>query len=46
MLMLDRDFATVVDDYMIAADIGIKAEGCAESRATSDTGGIRVAFRA
>ena len=26
MLMLDRDFATVVDDYMIAADIGIKAE--------------------
>jgi hypothetical protein len=26
MLMLDRDFATVVDDYMIAADVGIEAE--------------------
>jgi hypothetical protein len=26
MLMLERDFATVVDDYMIAADVGIKAE--------------------
>jgi hypothetical protein len=26
MLMLDRDFATVVDNYMIAADVGIKAE--------------------
>ena len=26
MMMLDRDFATVVDDYMIAADLGIKAE--------------------
>jgi hypothetical protein len=26
MMMLDRDFATVVDDYMVAADLGIKAE--------------------
>jgi hypothetical protein len=25
-MMLDRDFATVVDDYMIAADMGIDAE--------------------
>ena len=24
--MLDRDFATVVDDYMIAADVGVTAE--------------------
>jgi hypothetical protein len=26
MLMLDRDFATVVDDYMLAADVGIQVE--------------------
>ena len=26
ILMLERDFATVVDDFMIAADLGIKAE--------------------
>jgi hypothetical protein len=26
MMMLDRDFATVVDDYMVAAGVGIKAE--------------------
>jgi hypothetical protein len=26
MLILERDFATVVDDYMIAADVGIEAE--------------------
>jgi Nuclease-related domain len=25
-MVLDRDFASVVDDYMIAADVGIKAE--------------------
>lgn len=25
-VMLDRDFATVVDDYMIAADVGIEAQ--------------------
>ena len=25
-MMLDRDFATVVDDFMIAADLGIEAE--------------------
>ncbi|KJC52555.1 hypothetical protein UB31_09725 [Bradyrhizobium sp. LTSP849] len=25
-MMLDRDFATVVDDYMIAADVGIDAQ--------------------
>lgn len=25
-MMLERDFATVVDDYMIAADLGIQAE--------------------
>ncbi|MEH2569624.1 hypothetical protein [Bradyrhizobium sp. AZCC 2289] len=25
-MMLDRDFATVVDDYMIAADVGIEAQ--------------------
>jgi hypothetical protein len=25
-MVLDRDFATVVDDYMIAADVGIKAQ--------------------
>ena len=25
-MVLDRDFATVVDDYMIAADLGIAAE--------------------
>ena len=25
-MMLDRDFATVVDDYMIAADVGIDVE--------------------
>jgi hypothetical protein len=26
MMMLDRDFATVVDDYMIAADIGVEVK--------------------
>ena len=26
MLMLERDFATVVDDFMIAADVGIEAD--------------------
>ncbi|CAN7572014.1 nuclease-related domain-containing protein [Mesorhizobium sp. LjRoot246] len=26
MMMLDRDFATAVDDYMIAADVGIDTE--------------------
>ena len=26
MLMLERDFATVVDDFMIAADLGIQAD--------------------
>src|SRR4051812_22456236 len=26
MMMLERDFATVVDDYMIASDVGIEVE--------------------
>lgn len=26
MMLLDRDFATVVDDYMISADVGLKTE--------------------
>ncbi|HEY5830944.1 MAG TPA: nuclease-related domain-containing protein [Hyphomicrobiaceae bacterium] len=26
MMMLDRDFATVVDDYMVAADLGVTAK--------------------
>lgn len=26
MMMLDRDFATVIDDYMIASDVGVESE--------------------